>query len=142
MPPSTCREFIGAAVLARGGLLSIEEELALPQGVAAVPQTPNGGITVVWDGLRIDGRLWPIYGGSFHYWRHDCGLWPGLFDNIASLGLQTNTTYIPWAVHETERGKSDFGQIDPRKDVAAFLKVAQSKGFKVIVRLGHTSIPN
>lgn len=93
-------------------------------------------VRVTANGFLIDGKPWPMYSGSFHYWRHDRALWPALFDNISSLGLRTLTTYIPWSVHEMARGQFDFGQVDARKNVAAFLKLAAQKGFKVLVRPG------
>jgi len=137
MASSNRREFLRATALAGVGLAGgTPRSFGLLREKSAAKGPGALRVRVASNGFLIDGKLWPIYGGSFHYWRHDRELWPAIFDNIADLGLRTITTYIPWSIHEIERGKFDFGQVDVRKDIAAFLKLAHQKGFKVLVRPG------
>ncbi|MEA2062774.1 MAG: beta-galactosidase [Gemmatimonadota bacterium] len=93
-------------------------------------------VQVSRSGFMLDGRLHPVYSGSFHYWRHEVSLWPRLFDRLRRMGLNTVCTYIPWGVHEVSRGRFDFGRQDKRKNLEAFVKLADRKSFKVLLRPG------
>jgi beta-galactosidase len=55
---------------------------------------------------------------------------------VKDLGFTMISIYIPWEVHEVERGVFDFGRRDPRLDIDAFLTLCEDKGFRVIVRPG------
>ena len=88
------------------------------------------------NGFIVDGKIFPVYGGSLHYWCHESELWPVLFDRLSRMGLNTVSTSVPWDIHEIERGKFDFGSSDRRKDLARFIDLADKKGFKVLVRPG------
>lgn len=55
---------------------------------------------------------------------------------IARLGFLSVDTYVPWSVHEIERGKFDFGARAPQLDVAEFLRIAHSMGLYAVVRPG------
>ena len=56
------------------------------------PVAANVGIRR--DGLDPDGKRFPLYSGSFHYW-----LWPGILDAIKAMGFQTICMYIPPLEH-------------------------------------------
>jgi beta-galactosidase len=43
-----------------------------------------------------------------------------ILDKVKSLGFTAISIYMPWEVHEIERGQFDFGSIDPNKDLDAF----------------------
>ena len=87
-------------------------------------------------GLRIGSRTVPLYSGAMHYWRLAPAAWrPGL-QSLKQMGLQIVETYVPWAVHETEPGKFDFGSEDPRKDLGRFLREAAEEGLWVFLRPG------
>lgn len=88
------------------------------------------------NGIVIDGKEMPFYSGSFHYWRSNREDWEKILDNIKSLGFDIVETYIPWGVHEPEKGKYDFGKLDKRKDLNAFLELCREKELWVIVRPG------
>src|SRR4051794_25175866 len=45
-------------------------------------------------------------------------------------------TYIPWSVHEIEPGVFDWGAIDDRKDIDAFMSLCEEKGLWLQVRPG------
>jgi len=92
---------------------------------------------VVGDGeFRIDGRVERLYGGAVHYWRLDRAVWDRVLQNVKDLGFTMISIYIPWEIHEIERGVWDFGQVDPRKDIDAFLSLCEDKGFRIVVRPG------
>ena len=93
-------------------------------------------VTVCSSGFVIDGKVHPIYSGSFHYWRHEVSLWPELFDQLRRLGLNTICTDVPWGEHEISRGRFDFGRHDKRKNLGAFIGLADRKGFKVLLKPG------
>lgn len=86
--------------------------------------------------MIIDGKEIPVYSGSFHYWRSERKDWGTVLDHIKELGFDIVETYIPWNVHETEEGVYDFGEIDERKDLSAFLSLCEEKKLWVIVRPG------
>ena len=65
-----------------------------------------------YNGLEIDGNLLPLFSGTFHYWRSKPADWPGIFEQIRSLGFSVIETYVPWSVHETAEGHFDFGKVD------------------------------
>lgn len=93
-------------------------------------------IKVRYNGLEIDGNLLPLFSGTFHYWRSPREDWPFIFDQIKGLGFHVVETYVPWSVHELAEGDFDFGKVDERKDLDAWLTLAAHKGFKVLLRPG------
>ena len=93
-------------------------------------------IKVRYNGLEIDGNLLPLFSGTFHYWRSAREDWAGIFDQVKALGFSVVETYVPWSVHESADGGFDFGRLDPRKDLDAWLALAAHKGFKVLLRPG------
>jgi beta-galactosidase len=97
---------------------------------------PSVGISVSSGEFRIDGRVERLYGGAVHYWRLDRDAWAGILDSVKALGFTMISIYIPWEAHEIERGVFDFGQVDPRTDIDAFLTLCEEKGFRIIVRPG------
>ncbi|HET9660993.1 MAG TPA: beta-galactosidase [Thermomicrobiales bacterium] len=87
-------------------------------------------------GLNIDGRPVPVYSGTVHYWRLERDRWPYILDQVKALGFEMVETYVPWAIHETAAGVYDWGTIDDRKDVDAFMRLCEEKGLWLIVRPG------
>lgn len=86
--------------------------------------------------LTLHGEPTTLYGGAVHYWRLERDRWDGILDSVKRMGFTTISIYIPWEVHEIEKGRFDFGEIDPSKDVDAFLTLCESKGFRIVVRPG------
>jgi len=86
--------------------------------------------------FHLNGTLLPLIGGSVHYWRLDRSLWPEILDKVKEMGFQIICTYVPWSVHEIERGKFDFGEINPDLDLEAFLWMCEEKDLYVILRPG------
>ncbi len=94
------------------------------------------GVTVSEHGLVVDGRLVPVYSGTVHYWRLERSKWSQILDRVIELGFGMIETYIPWSVHETSPGVHDFGDVDDRKDVEAFMALCEEKGLWLLVRPG------
>jgi beta-galactosidase len=102
---------------------------------SSTPQT-DASVGVADGEFRVDGRAASLYGGAVHYWRLDRDKWDGILQSVADLGFTMISIYIPWEVHEMERGVFDFGGKDPRLDIDAFLTLCEDKGFKIVVRPG------
>jgi beta-galactosidase len=86
--------------------------------------------------FRIGTQVASLYGGAVHYWRLDRDKWDDILDKVKGMRFNMISIYIPWEVHEIERGKFDFGQINPSNDIDAFLTLCEEKGFTIIVRPG------
>jgi len=82
------------------------------------------------------GAILPLYAGAMHYWRHAAREWGAGLDAMKSLGLRLVDVYVPWAVHEVEAGRFDFGQTNPNLDVGRFLEMAHARGLQVVLRPG------
>jgi beta-galactosidase len=52
------------------------------------------------------------------------------------MGFTMISIYIPWEIHEIEKGRFDFGQINQSNDIDAFLSLCRKLGFKIVVRPG------
>ncbi|XP_060035211.1 beta-galactosidase-1-like protein 2 isoform X2 [Erinaceus europaeus] len=79
-----------------------------------------------------DSTFW-IFGGSMHYFRVPKEYWKDRLLKMRACGLNTLTTYIPWNLHEPERGKFDFSG---NLDLEAFVLMAEEVGLWVILRPG------
>ncbi len=86
--------------------------------------------------FRIGSEIQGLYAGAVHYWRLDRDKWSDILDKVCALGFSAISIYMPWEIHEIERGRFDFGEIDPRKDLDAFLTLAESKNLKIVARPG------
>nr|XP_042089552.1 beta-galactosidase-1-like protein 2 isoform X2 [Ovis aries] len=91
-------------------------------------------------GLQADGQnfklensaFW-IFGGSVHYFRVPRAYWRDRLLKLRACGLNTLTTYVPWNLHEPERGTFDFSG---NLDLEAFILLAAEVGLWVILRPG------
>jgi beta-galactosidase len=93
-------------------------------------------VEVTETGLLVDGAHVPVYSGAVHYWRLERERWPAILDRVKSLGFGMVETYIPWSVHETSPGVFDWGEVDPRKDVEAFMRLCEERNLWLQVRPG------
>ncbi len=93
----------------------------------------------VADGLAIsdndggDAKTLPFYAGAMHYWRVDPARWTTCLRALHGLGLTIVETYVPWRVHEPERGSYDW---TGAHDLAGFLDAAHAVGLSVVLRPG------
>ncbi len=86
--------------------------------------------------VAADEEVLPLYAGAMHYWRHSPDEWGAGLDAMKKLGFHLVDVYVPWGVHETPDGKFDFGERFGRLDVVRFLKMADERGLKAVLRPG------
>lgn len=79
----------------------------------------------------LDGKPFQIISGSIHYFRIVPEYWRDRLEKLKSLGMNTVETYIPWNMHEPEKGKFVF---DGLCDVVKFVRMAEELGLYVILR--------
>lgn len=79
----------------------------------------------------LDGKPFQIISGSIHYFRVVPAYWRDRLEKLKSTGMNTVETYIPWNMHEPEKGKFVF---DGLCDVVKFVKLAEELGLYVILR--------
>ncbi|XP_016071412.1 PREDICTED: beta-galactosidase-1-like protein 2 [Miniopterus natalensis] len=79
-----------------------------------------------------DSTFW-IFGGSVHYFRVPRAYWRDRLLKMKACGLNTLTTYVPWNLHEPQRGTFDFSE---NLDLEAFVRLAAEIGLWVILRPG------
>ncbi|KAL6035142.1 hypothetical protein STEG23_007782, partial [Scotinomys teguina] len=83
--------------------------------------------------FTLEGHKFMIVGGSIHYFRVPREYWKDRLLKLRACGFNTVTTYIPWNLHEQERGKFDFSEI---LDLEAYVLLAATIGLWVILRPG------
>ncbi|KAI9537213.1 hypothetical protein NQZ68_027247 [Dissostichus eleginoides] len=83
--------------------------------------------------FTLEGKPFHILGGSIHYFRVPRAYWEDRLLKMKACGLNTLTTYVPWNMHEPERGVFNFEDL---LDLEAYLRLAASLGLWVILRPG------
>ncbi|XP_036049446.1 beta-galactosidase-1-like protein 3 [Onychomys torridus] len=83
--------------------------------------------------FTLGGHKFMIVGGSIHYFRVPREYWKDRLLKLRACGFNTVTTYIPWNLHEQERGKFDFSE---NLDLEAYVLLAATVGLWVILRPG------
>ena len=83
------------------------------------------------DDFYLDGEKIKIISGGMNYFRIVPEYWQDRLEKLKALGCNTVETYIPWNLHEKQKGQFDFGGI---LDVARYVKMAQDLGLMVILR--------
>ncbi len=83
------------------------------------------------DDFYLNGEKMKIISGSIHYFRIVPEYWRDRLEKLKAMGCNTVETYIPWNLHEKEKGVFDFSG---RLDIAGFVKTAQELGLWVILR--------
>ncbi len=84
-------------------------------------------------GLIVGDRALPFYAGAMHYWRVAPKRWAGCLRAMHGLGLTIVETYVPWRIHEPDRGAYDWTGAN---DLAAFIDAARTAGLAVVLRPG------
>ena len=79
----------------------------------------------------LDDREFKILSGAIHYFRVQPEDWYHSLYNLKALGFNTVETYLPWNMHEPQKGVFDFQGI---LDIEAFLQTAQDLGLYAIIR--------
>lgn len=83
--------------------------------------------------FTLERKPFHILGGSIHYFRVPRAYWEDRLLKMKACGLNTLTTYVPWNLHEPERGVFNFKH---QLDLEAYLRLADSLGLWVILRPG------
>lgn len=83
------------------------------------------------DNFYLNGKPFRVISGGIHYFRIVPEYWRDRLEKLKALGCNTVETYIPWNIHEPEKGKFCF---EGRMDVVRFTKLAQELGLYVILR--------
>ncbi|XP_012584950.1 PREDICTED: beta-galactosidase-1-like protein 3 [Condylura cristata] len=83
--------------------------------------------------FTLEGQKFLIFGGSIHYFRVPREYWKDRLLKLQACGFNTVTTYVPWNLHEPEKGKFDFSG---NLDLEAFVLMAAEIGLWVILRPG------
>lgn len=83
------------------------------------------------DNFYLDGEPIKIISGAFHYFRTVPEYWQDRLEKLKAMGCNTVETYIPWNMHEPEKGEFHFDGI---LDVEKFIRLAEELGLYVIIR--------
>ncbi|MFM0786028.1 glycoside hydrolase family 35 protein [Streptococcus suis] len=83
------------------------------------------------DQFYINGKPFKILSGAIHYFRVHPDDWYHSLYNLKALGFNTVETYVPWNMHESQKGDFCYEGI---LNVERFLKLAQELGLYAIVR--------
>ncbi|XP_076000906.1 beta-galactosidase-1-like protein 2 [Genypterus blacodes] len=83
--------------------------------------------------FTLEGEPLRILGGSIHYFRVPRAYWEDRLLKMKACGLNTLTTYVPWNLHEPERGVFNF---EDQLDLEGYLGIAAKLGLWVILRPG------
>ncbi|XP_063061674.1 beta-galactosidase-1-like protein 2 [Engraulis encrasicolus] len=83
--------------------------------------------------FTLQGAPFRILGGSIHYFRVPRGYWRDRLMKMKACGCNTLSTYVPWNLHEPERGLFNFKD---NLDLEAFISLACELELWVILRPG------
>ncbi|MGB4659649.1 MAG: glycoside hydrolase family 35 protein [Mobilitalea sp.] len=83
------------------------------------------------DKFYLDQKEMKVISGGLHYFRVVPQYWRDRLIKLKNLGCNTIETYIPWNLHEENKGEFNF---EGRLDLKAFLLLAQELGLWVIAR--------
>ncbi|MER7479493.1 beta-galactosidase [Streptomyces sp. NPDC126510] len=95
--------------------------------------TLDQGIALDARGIRFEGNPQLVLCASLFYFRLPREQWRARLAQIRASGYTCVDVYLPWNFHETAPGRWSF---EGRRDVAAFLDLAQEEGLYVIARPG------
>lgn len=88
-------------------------------------------LTIENNALRLDGQPFYLASGDFHYFRCLPGGWQRRLRLMKAFGLNTVQTYVPWNLHEPEKGRFCF---DGHLNLKAFLALCQQEELYVLLR--------
>ncbi|KAG9348536.1 hypothetical protein JZ751_002272 [Albula glossodonta] len=83
--------------------------------------------------FTLEGVAFRVLGGSAHYFRIPRAYWKDRLLKMKACGLNTLTTYVPWNLHEPEKGLFHF---QDQLDLEAYIRLAEEVGLWVILRPG------
>ncbi|MFB6844732.1 beta-galactosidase [Streptomyces sp. NPDC056373] len=97
------------------------------------PTTLGRGVALDARGIRFEGGPQLVLCASLFYFRLPREQWRARLAQVRASGYTCVDVYLPWNFHETAPGRWSF---EGRRDVAAFLDLAQEEGLYVIARPG------
>ncbi|XP_077403756.1 beta-galactosidase-1-like protein 2 isoform X4 [Vanacampus margaritifer] len=83
--------------------------------------------------FTMEGKPFRILGGSIHYFRVPRAYWRDRLMKMKACGINTLTTYVPWSLHQPQRGVFNF---HTQLDLEAYINLAAELGLWVILRPG------
>jgi len=110
------------------GLLGTKSRMHMSRNVQDV------GLEAREGSFYLDGKPLRIISGSFHYFRTHPEQWKDRLERMKAAYVNTVTTYIPWNLHERQRGVYNF-TVDGW-DLVRFIKLVQEIDLHLIVRPG------
>ena len=91
----------------------------------------NKGLFEIKDQFYLNGDKFRIISGAFHYFRTVPEYWKDRLLKMKAMGCNTVETYIPWNMHEPEKGKFCFEGI---LDLDRFINLTKEVGLYLILR--------
>ncbi len=85
----------------------------------------------VKDTFYLNDAPFQVISGSMHYFRVLPEYWLDRLKKLKNMGCNVVETYIPWNLHEKEKGQFDFSYM---LDIEHFVHLAQEVGLYVILR--------
>ena len=68
------------------------------------------------DDFYLDGKPFKIISGAIHYFRIVPEYWRDRLEKLKAMGANTVETYVPWNMHEPQKGQFRFdGMLDIKK---------------------------
>ena len=89
------------------------------------------GIFEIKEDFFLNQKKIKIISGSIHYFRIVPEYWRDRLEKLKAMGCNAVETYIPWNLHEPEKGEFCF---DGMLDIAKFAGIAQELGLMMILR--------
>lgn len=81
--------------------------------------------------FMIDDQPVKLISGALHYFRIMPEMWEHSLYNLKAMGCNTVETYVPWNMHEPQKGTFDFEGL---ANIEQYLELAQSMGLYIILR--------
>lgn len=91
----------------------------------------NNNIFEIRDDFYYQGKPVKIISGGMHYFRIVPEYWRDRLEKLKALGCNTVETYVPWNLHEPNKGEFNFKGI---LDLKRFILLAGELGLWVIIR--------
>lgn len=89
------------------------------------------GTFEIKDTFYLNEEPFQIISGAIHYFRIVPEYWKDRLEKLKAMGCNTVETYIPWNMHEPQKGHFHF---DGMLDIEKFIQTAQDLGLYVILR--------
>ena len=88
-------------------------------------------LEITKNGFTLGGKPFYLASGDMHYFRHFKNGWRSRLELMKDFGLTAVQTYVPWNLHESEKGEFHF---EDNLDIRAFLRLCDEIGLKVMFR--------